>query len=218
MTKETKEITIYDRLSRIQKQLKAPKEVNKGVSYKSRSAEQILEAAKEHLVDGEYILLNDEIINVGSRYYVKATATFGFGEKSISCTGWANEEAGSSPIKGAQLTGACSSYARKYALGGLTALDDSRDDPDKQPDQPEKPALKAEKPEKKVDETPLTPEQKEKVQAIFSAVKDALNEKTLNSIEALHKDFIATLPEDKAEWLRGQIMIKRAHFITLNAG
>jgi len=135
MTKEVeKNTTLTERLSRLQKQLKAPKEANKGVSYKSRSAEQILEAAKENLLDGEYITCTDEVQFIGARYYVKATATFGFGTDTVSCNGWAHEEAGSGPIKGAQLTGACSSYARKYALGGLTALDDSTDDPDKQPE------------------------------------------------------------------------------------
>ncbi len=182
--KETKELTIYDRLSRLQKHLKAPKEANKGVQYKSRSAEQILEAAKDNLLDGEYILLNDEIQFVGSRYYVKATATFGFGDKVISCTGWAHEEVGSSPIKGAQLTGACSSYARKYALGGLTALDDSRDDPDKQPEHTEKPVEK--QPVKLTGDALL----------IADAMNSATSEKMLTQIGTVRKADIDKMPDD----------------------
>jgi len=128
--------TITARLSRIQKQLKAPKEKNKNVSYSSRSAEQILEAAKEHLDEGEYITCSDEIRNVGDRYYVMATASFGFGSEVASSIGWAREEEVSRVMAGPQLTGSSSSYARKYALGGLLAIDDSKDDPDKNKHEP----------------------------------------------------------------------------------
>jgi hypothetical protein len=129
---------ITDRLSRIQKALKAPKEENKNVSYKSRSAEQILEAAKDVLEDGEYLSCTDEIVLIGERYYVKATATFGFGSETLSASGWAREPKellssnGKPLMQEPQLTGASSSYSRKYALGGLLAIDDSKDDPDKQ--------------------------------------------------------------------------------------
>ena len=192
--KETK-MTLTERLSRLQRQLKAPKEANKGVQYKSRSAEQILENAKECLLEGEYILLNDEIQFVGARYYVKATATFGFGEDKISCTGWANEEAGSSPIKGAQLTGACSSYARKYALGGLTALDDSRDDPDKQPEHDEKPKAQ-EQPKPSADELKARDEAIERCKPIAEALKSAKDEKQLDTILKLQNHVIDKLPDD----------------------
>lgn len=181
--KETK-FTLTERLSRLQKQLKAPKEKNDKVAYKSRSAEQILENAKECLLDGEYILLNDEIQFIGARYYVKATATFGFGEDKISCTGWAQEDAGTSPIKGAQLTGACSSYARKYALGGLTALDDSRDDPDKHPEHVEKPVEK--QPVKLTEDALL----------IAEAMNSATSEKMLTQIGTVRKPDIEKMPED----------------------
>lgn len=131
--------TITSRLGRIQKALKAPKEENKFVNYKSRSAEQILEAAKDVLKDGEFVTCSDDIIAVGTRVYVKATATFGFGADVLSVTGWAREpedaplsNQGKPMMQQPQLTGSSSSYARKYALGGLFAIDDSRDDPDRQ--------------------------------------------------------------------------------------
>lgn len=129
---------ITQRLSRIQKALKAPKEANKNVAYKSRSAEQILEAAKEHLMDGEVIRCTDEIIMLGDRFYVKATAELWFGAEYIPANGYAREDEqgplssqGKPLMQPPQVTGASSSYARKYALGGLFAIDDSKDDPDK---------------------------------------------------------------------------------------
>jgi len=138
--------TLTDRLSRIQKALKAPKEANKNVAYKSRSAEQILEAAKEVLEEGEIIVCRDEIVMVGDRYYVKATALFGFGGAVVESSAFAREEEFSKFMSSAQLTGACSSYARKYALGGLFAIDDSKDDPDK--NKPDIPTLDEKKKER----------------------------------------------------------------------
>lgn len=215
-----KALTITDRLSRLQKQLKAPKETNKNVSYKSRSAEQILEAAKECFLDGEYILLNDEIQYIGSRYYVKATATFGFGENTISCNGWANEEAGSSPIKGAQLTGACSSYARKYALGGLTALDDSRDDPDKQPDHDEKPkqADKPKAPELSAEEKLERNAAIERCKPIADALTMAKDIKQLDTVLKLQKEVIDLMPADLKKRLIDISDERRASLSPLNAG
>ena len=213
-TNATRAMTLTERLSRLQRQLKAPKEANKGVQYKSRSAEQILEAAKEHLTEGEYILLNDEIQYVGARYYVKATATFGFGEDKISCTGWANEEAGSSPIKGAQLTGACSSYARKYALGGLTALDDSRDDPDKQPEHEEKPKA----PELSEKEKAARNAAVERCTPIAEALKSAKDLKQVDNVIKLQKDVIEGMPDDLKKRLNDIAEQKRRDLSPINAG
>lgn len=162
MTKETKEkevvksVSVYASLHRIQKALKAPKEKNANVSYKSRSAEQILEAAKEFLGDGEVIILNDEIVNIGNRFYVKATAQLWLDEKCVSSVAFAREpdeilsNSGKPMMQVSQVTGASSSYARKYALGGLLAIDDSKDDQDKN-EQPVE-----EKPEVKQIENPFT--------------------------------------------------------------
>ena len=115
----------------IQANLRAPKsQFNKFGGYAYRSCEDILNAVKPLLSGtGCYITLNDDIVAIGNRYYVKATATIYNPEgKSVSTTAYACE---SEPLKGmtaAQTTGATSSYARKYALNGLLAIDDAKDD------------------------------------------------------------------------------------------
>jgi hypothetical protein len=117
-------------LAQIQSELKAPKgQFNKFGNYKYRSCEDIVEAAKPILAKkGIALTLTDEMVVVGSRIYVKATATL-TDEKgeSISTTAYAREEEAKKGMDAAQITGACSSYARKYALNGLLAIDDTAD-------------------------------------------------------------------------------------------
>jgi len=117
-------------LAAIQSELKAPKgQFNKFGNYKYRSCEDIVEAAKPILAKkGIALTLTDEMVVVGSRIYVKATATL-TDEKgeSISTTAYAREEEAKKGMDAAQITGACSSYARKYALNGLLAIDDTKD-------------------------------------------------------------------------------------------
>lgn len=114
-------------LNTIQKELKVPKQANKAVAYKSRSAEDIVEMVKPLL--GEAILtLSDEIVMVGERYYVKATATIKLGDESESAVAYAREDETPKFMSVAQGTGSTSSYARKYALNGLFAIDDTQDD------------------------------------------------------------------------------------------
>lgn len=114
----------------IQSELKAPKtQVNKFGGYKYRKAEDILEAVKPLLAKQKCTLtITDDIVLVGNRIYVKATATIknekGEGETS---TGWAREEETKKGMDASQITGASSSYARKYALNGLLAIDDNQD-------------------------------------------------------------------------------------------
>lgn len=124
------ENSIYQRLARLQKHLKAPKGKNEKVAYKSRSAEQILEAVKDILLEDEIVICSDDMIFLGERYYLKAIASFVVGTETVSAIGLAREE-DSRIMSPAQQTGSCSSYARKYALSGLFAIDDSKDDPDK---------------------------------------------------------------------------------------
>lgn len=117
-------------LKRIQAELKAPKgQFNGFGKYKYRSCEDILEAVKCLLNDHDCILLlSDEIINVGDRNYVKATATLINNDGSkISVSSSACEAATKKGMDPAQITGAASSYARKYALNGLFAIDDNKD-------------------------------------------------------------------------------------------
>jgi hypothetical protein len=110
-------------LARIQKELKAPK-VFKSDKYVYRNAEQILEAVKP-LLGHLSLVLTDDVVLVGSRIYVKSKAILSDGVVAVDSTAFANEE--SSVIKGGQLTGATTSYSRKYALCGLFAIDSGKD-------------------------------------------------------------------------------------------
>ena len=116
-------------LSKIQAEIKAPKgQMNKFGGYKYRSCEDIVEAAKPILNKyGFYLTLTDDIVNIGSRFYVKATATISNGTESFTATSFAREEESKKGMDGSQITGASSSYARKYALNGLFAIDDTKD-------------------------------------------------------------------------------------------
>lgn len=124
-----KKQTIYEKLADIQHHLKAPKsQMNKFGGYKYRNCEDILQAAKP-LVTGYGLLLtiSDDIVEVAGRVYVKATAVLTDGKESIQTTAYAREEASKKGMDASQLTGATSSYARKYALNGLFCIDDTKD-------------------------------------------------------------------------------------------
>ena len=121
---------IYTELSRIQQELKAPKNLyNSFGKYKYRNAEGILEAVKP-LLNGLCLLLSDKINHIGDRYYVEATATLTDGKESVSVTASAREDEMKKGMDGCQITGSCSSYARKYALNGLFDIDDTKDSED----------------------------------------------------------------------------------------
>lgn len=153
--KETnkKDQTIYEVLSVMQKTLKAPKnQYNSFGKYKYRSCEDILEGIKNILPEGYSITINDEIVNIGDRYYVKAMAVLhASAELSVCNIAYAREEESKKGMDGSQVTGAASSYARKYALNGLFAIDDTKDADSQEPEKQEpkkevsKPAPKAEK-------------------------------------------------------------------------
>lgn len=114
-------------LNKIQKELKAPKgQFNAFGKYKYRSCEDILEAVKPLLGTGS-IIINDEIVLVGDRFYVKATATLSDGDETKSATAYAREALAKKGMDESQITGATSSYARKYALNGLFLIDDTKD-------------------------------------------------------------------------------------------
>lgn len=117
-------------LAQIQSELKAPKgQRNTFGKYNYRSCEDILEAVKPLLQErGLVILITDDIVQIGERYYVRATATIYDSEGSfISNSALAREELKRSGMDASQITGATSSYARKYALNGLFAIDDTKD-------------------------------------------------------------------------------------------
>lgn len=117
-------------LIKIQATLKAPKaHRNNFGGYNYRSCEDILEALKPLCATHNcFVNIFDEIVEVGGRIYVKATATIYNAEgKSVSSVAYAREEESKKGMDSAQVTGSASSYARKYALNGLFAIDDTRD-------------------------------------------------------------------------------------------
>jgi len=126
-------------LSKIQLELKAPKsQYNSFGKYKYRNCEDILEAAKPILAKHGYsLIISDDIVNISDRFYVKATAKVIDAEQNIvgEATAFAREALDKKGMDSAQVTGAASSYARKYALNGLLAIDDTKDaDTTNQPD------------------------------------------------------------------------------------
>lgn len=120
---------IIEKLSAIQTALKAPKnQKNTFGGYNYRSCEDILEAVKPLLKSHECALTaSDEIVQIGVRVYVKSTATLHHKEETLSNTAYAREEETKKGMDGSQITGAASSYARKYALNGLFCIDDTKD-------------------------------------------------------------------------------------------
>ena len=140
-------MTIYEKLGAIQNKLKAPKnQTNSFGGYRYRSCEDVLEAVKPLLADHKCVLLlSDGIESIGGRVYVKATATFvdveaadrkfqtdsgkmvQLVETEIAVSAFAREEETKKGMDASQVTGAASSYARKYALNGLFCIDDTKD-------------------------------------------------------------------------------------------
>ena len=122
---------IHSKLNAIQSALKAPKsQFNKFGGYNYRKAEDILEAVKPLLKEqGCVLTCTDDLLLVGERYYIKATATITCVEdgSAVSTTAYAREEEEKKGMDGSQVTGASSSYARKYALNGLLCIDDTAD-------------------------------------------------------------------------------------------
>lgn len=120
---------IYEILQQIQNELKAPKgQYNSFGGYSYRNCEDILEALKPLLAPHKgTIVCTDDLVMIGNRYYVKATVTLRIGEETVSTTAFAREEETKKGMDGSQVTGASSSYARKYALNGLFAIDDNKD-------------------------------------------------------------------------------------------
>ena len=138
---------MVDKLMRIQAKLKAPKgQRNTFGNYNYRSCEDILEAVKPLLAEeGCTLTLSDEIELIGDRYYIKATATLKSDKEEIQVSAYAREEQAKKGMDSAQVTGATSSYARKYALNGLFCIDDNKD-----PDTDEYTKQKAEKTSKEL--------------------------------------------------------------------
>lgn len=121
--------TFIERVIAVQSQLKAPKnQRNDFGGFNYRSCEDILEAVKPLLkAEGLCLTITDDIVMLGDRYYVKATATLTDGERSLPNQAFAREPEERAKMDGSQVTGSASSYARKYALNGLFAIDDTKE-------------------------------------------------------------------------------------------
>lgn len=122
---------IYEKLNNIQLELKAPKNKrNTFGGYQYRDLSGILEAVKPLLKKYKCVLMiSDDVVTKEDRVYIKSTVTIIDCEDGTmySCDGYAREQESKKGMDDAQLTGACSSYARKYACNGLLAIDDSQD-------------------------------------------------------------------------------------------
>ena len=121
--------TITNKLHQIQLKLVAPKDqVNSFGKYKYRSCEGIMNALKPLLTEtNTVVMITDELVQLGDRFYVKATAILSDGENQIFTSAFAREPQNKKGNDEAQITGATSSYARKYALNGLFCIDDTKD-------------------------------------------------------------------------------------------
>lgn len=205
MTKQAKENfeTAIDLLHHVQMHLHAPKnQYNSFGKYHYRSCEDILEGLKDVLPAGASVTIDDSIEAVGDRVYIKATATLRYKGEQISISAYAREPRERKGMDEAQVTGASSSYARKYALNGLFLIDDVKDAdtnesktaeksaPKEQPKQKQPEKQKADKPED--DET-------QRARRIYAAISDAKSIKTLKEITELHADFLASLSKNQPQ-------------------
>jgi hypothetical protein len=124
-------VNVFEKLLKVQSELKAPKnQYNSFGKYHYRSCEDIQEGVKPLLKEiNAALVVGDELILVGDRYYIKATAKFIDAESGefIINTSFAREEFDKKGMDSSQITGSASSYARKYALNGLFCIDDTKD-------------------------------------------------------------------------------------------
>jgi len=183
MTEKTKEKTIYEVLHDIQVKLKAPKgQTNKFGGYKYRNCEDILEAVKPLLPKGCVVLLNDNIVEIGGRFYIKARAGLecGCNGKSsgvVNVEAYAREPLTRKGMDESQITGAASSYARKYALNGLFCIDDTRDADSGEPTKESSP--------KKTDAQTFNPITADEYQGLFNGMSVC---KTRSRLEEIIKE------------------------------
>jgi hypothetical protein len=144
-------------LRNIQKKLKAPKsQFNKFGNYAFRNQEDILEAVKPLLAEEDAELtLSDSIVEIGGVLFLKTTAELSNDEETVTVEAYAMHAKEQKGMNEAQITGAASSYARKYALNGLFLIDDTKDADSSE--KPEEKAKKADKPAKKDAPKPAAP-------------------------------------------------------------
>ena len=169
-----------ERIIKIREELKCPKnQYNSFGKYSYRSCEDILEAVKPLLTKYELSLtISDDIVQVGERYYVKATCHIHDkeGKEIISNTAYAREEEEKKGQDGSQITGTSSSYARKYCLNGLFLIDDTKD---ADTDEYTKETSKETKSKKEVKVEPITQDQIKLIHTLING-NEELHRKTIN--------------------------------------
>lgn len=179
------EMKLHEKLLAIQTKLKAPKrQYNSFGKYSYRSAEDILEAVKPlNAEQGVLLTITDEIKEVGGRIYVVATATVSDGTDELKVSAFAREPENKKGMDESQITGATSSYARKYALNGLYAIDDNKDaDTDEHKQQQEN------APKKQQAQKQQQQKQQQQEQGFTEQELHELVEKYVRNIEALGVD------------------------------
>lgn len=197
---------IYSKLAIIQKDLNAPKnQKNSFGGYNYRSCEDILEAVKPLLAANNVTLvLSDDVILLGERFYVKATAKIidiGTGD-TIENTALAREEETKKGMDASQITGASSSYARKYALNGLFCIDDNKDSDKTNVGEPEPETEKKPKNIKipkgfQADTGEVTEEQIKEIKELVPNVAGMLSYVELPNLESLGKEQAQAIIESK---------------------
>lgn len=180
-------MSIYEKLRHIQLGIKAPKsQYNEFGNFFYRNCEDILFAVKPLLEEENCtIVITDELLLVGERYYISATVELidcETGEK-VSNRSYAREEHSIKGMASSQITGSASTYARKYALNGLLCIDDSRD-----PDSADK--SDADKPTSPLGKEELLNEFKREIKRTGKSYKYFLREAAANAIEELSEDFL----------------------------
>ncbi len=199
----------------IQKTLKAPKnQKNTFGGYNFRSCEDIVEAVKTILPEGATLKLSDEMVMLGNRYYVKATASLCYAGQCESTNGYAREAETRKGFGEDQLTGAASSYARKYALNGLFMIDDTKD-ADATNDHG-----KAEKPKPEPELTPAQKKAKDFLEKCSRELKAVTDLATLEMWEGLEeiKAGRETISLAQKKWLQDKINEVKDRLNPLNAG
>lgn len=201
-------MNIYEKLLNIQNELKAPKnQFNKFGNYKYRNAEDILEAVKPICLKYKAVInVYDTIKQVGDRYYVEATAVITDTENSenyIENRASAREEETKKGMDTSQVTGATSSYARKYALNGLLCIDDTKDTDSEEYQKKAQPKQNVKVENKEV---MITDQQKEIIKKIYTKeeiikhLTDIVNKKKLSDLTLVEaSDFIKSKKEQNAE-------------------
>lgn len=175
---------LHEKLLAIQTKLKAPKgQYNSFGKYSYRSAEDILEAVKPLNAEQDVLLtITDEIKEIGGRVYVVATATVSDGTDTLQVSAFAREPENKKGMDDSQITGATSSYARKYALNGLYAIDDNKDADTDEHKQQQDNALKKQQAQKQQQK------QQQQEQGFTEKELHELVEKYVRNIEALGVD------------------------------